>query len=259
MSYCILYKDNIDYYNLKNTFKNKIKDDYDENNPDAVIAVGGDGTIIRAVHTYPNALIFGLNAGHLGYYCKYSLKDLELLINDINNKSYMIEKIPLLKTKVYKDNKAIIDEISINESVILSPLKTLQLEVRIDDYILESFKGNGLCFSTSYGSTGFNRSLNGAIVDRELNVIQMTEIAGINSTAYKSLSSPLVIGGSRRISLKPMYDANVYASVDNIPYELSSFDEMCIRYDGSYVRIAYHIEEGFIKRLNRAFINELES
>ena len=254
MSYCILYKDNIDSYNLENTFKSQINDIYDDVNPDIVIAVGGDGTIIRAVHTYPKALIFGLNAGHLGYYCKYTIKDLDLLINDINNKDYKIEEIPILSTLVYKDNDLVLKERSINESVVLSPLKTLMLEVKIDSTVLESFKGNGLCFSTSCGSTGFNRSLNGSIVDRDLNVIQMTEIAGITSSAYKSLSSPLIISGTRKISLKPLYQTQVYVSVDNIAYEFEELDEIVIKYMGDMVKIAYHNEEEFIKRLNRAFI-----
>ena len=256
MSYCILFRDYEASKAVEKRLRECIRDDFDEVKPDIVIACGGDGTIIRAVHTYPNALIFGLNAGHLGYYCKYRLEDIDLLIDDINNKTYKEEEIPLLGTRLYNNDELLLDEISINEAVILSPLKALYLDVLIDDEYLESFKGNGLCFSTAYGSTGFNRSLRGSLVDRELNIIQMTEMAGVNSTAYNCLSSSLIISGRRKITLKPLYQTPFYISADNIQSEFNEATRMEIVYTNKHIRIAYHTEEGFIKRLNRAFIRD---
>lgn len=256
MSYCILFRDYETSIEVEKRLRESINDSFDDVNPDIVIACGGDGTIIRAVHTYPNALIFGLNAGHLGYYCKYSLEEIDLLINDINNKSFKEEVMPLLGTTLYNGDKMIFKDISINESVILSPLRALYMDVIIDDERLESFKGNGLCFSTAYGSTGFNRSLRGSLVDRDLNIIQMTEIAGVNSTAYTCLSSPLIISGRRRIVLKPLYQNPFFISVDNIQTEFQEATRIEISYTSKRVRLAYHNEEGFIKRLNRAFIQE---
>ncbi len=51
--------------------------------PELVIAVGGDGTIIKASHQYPNAVIFGVHTGHLGFYANYGVEDVEVLIDNI--------------------------------------------------------------------------------------------------------------------------------------------------------------------------------
>ena len=67
--------------NLSNEVACKIKKrinlEYDDINPDYVVAVGGDGTILSAVHKYPNAVVFGVHTGHLGFYANYSVENID--------------------------------------------------------------------------------------------------------------------------------------------------------------------------------------
>ena len=83
---------------------------------------------------------------------------------------------------------------AMNEVRIESPYKTMKSEIYINDKLLEKYHGNGLNFSTSLGSSGYNHSLNGPLINPNMETIIMSEVAGINHNAYRSLKSPLVLG-----------------------------------------------------------------
>ena len=71
MNYMILTKEDALSAKTEQKLRRKIKHTYDAVQPDYVIAVGGDGTILRAVHLYPAATIFGLHTGHLGFFANF--------------------------------------------------------------------------------------------------------------------------------------------------------------------------------------------
>ena len=89
MKYITVVKDDEKSRGLENKIKSLINGDYCNKNPDIAIAIGGDGTLLQASHLYPNAIIFGIHTGHLGFYRNYMEKDLDLLVADINNKTYI--------------------------------------------------------------------------------------------------------------------------------------------------------------------------
>ena len=77
MSYCIVVRDDIDSHLIEKNIKEKVSLEYNNENPDIVVAIGGDGTIIKATHLYPSAIIFGVHTGHLGFYANYSKDEID--------------------------------------------------------------------------------------------------------------------------------------------------------------------------------------
>ena len=85
--------------------------------------------------------------------------------------------------------------------------------------------------------------------------MQLTEIAGINSNAYRTLSSPLILSNERKIRLKASNnEEDIFITADNISYKLSIFDSINIDYKKNSIKMAYHEQLSFIKRINRTFI-----
>ena len=89
------------------SFKRRLAKDgfvLDEENPEYVFFLGGDGTFLRAVHKYIDKVdkikFVGLNAGTLGFYLDYSTSEIDLLINDIKSKNVNIVSYPLIKGKI---------------------------------------------------------------------------------------------------------------------------------------------------------------
>lgn len=254
MSYFIVTRDDNDSHIIEDYIKKNIKLAYNKENPNIVIAIGGDGTIIKATHLYPQAIIFGVHTGHLGFYANYSKDEVDMLIDDINSGAYKIEKLKKLTCEIEKMDGEIIHADALNEITVVTPPRTLILDVNIDGEFLERFRGTGLCISTPSGSTAYNKSLGGGVVDSSLDVMQLTEMAGINSNSYRTLSSPLILANNRRIELKSIDDVEVYITVDHLNYLVDHFKSITIYYDNKNVLMAYHHHENFLKRIKRTFL-----
>ena len=226
----------------------------DDKSPDIVIAIGGDGTILKAFHSYPNAIIFGIHTGSLGFYANYGVDDVDMLIESINSCSYNIECMDLLNCKLIDFDNNIIENNALNEITIVNPTKTLIIDVSIDDSYFEKFRGTGMCISTPSGSTAYNKSLHGSVIDSSIKCMQLTEIAGINSNAYRTLASPLVLSKDRRIKLFSDTPLNIYVTVDTVAYTVNNFKEINISYSEKVLKMGYSTLEGFFNRINRTFL-----
>ncbi|MDE7384762.1 MAG: NAD kinase [Anaeroplasmataceae bacterium] len=253
MTYWIVYKDDPISNELKQHLEQKIQLELDSLSPNLVIVIGGDGTFISAVHMFPNAIFFGIHTGHLGFYANYTLEEVDQLIEDINHKTYHIEKIDVLQCQL-KTSQETIEEFAINEMTLITPPKTLILEVEVDGQLLETFRGTGLCISTAYGSTAYNKSLHGAVVDPNLKTLQITEIAGINSNQYRTLSSPLLLSHKRRIKLETKEETEVFVTIDHLSYQLHHFKSADISLKLEKVTVAYHKGTSYIQRVKRTFL-----
>lgn len=231
--------------------KSLIKLEYDEENPDIVITVGGDGTILRAVHKYIDIVdkitFFGVKTGHLGFYTNFTIDAIDELCEKINNNVFEVESHSLLEWKT-KSNKGY----AINEITITNPTATQIVDVLIDQENFETVRGTGLCISTTNGSTAYNKSLNGPVVDHSLNCIILTEIASINSNAYRSLNSPLVLSTERRLELKS--NNAKFLTSDHLQYELENDDYIECYLSNKKIRFGKRKNTEFIDRIKKAFL-----
>lgn len=255
MKYSLLVREDKNSNNIAKEIKENLIHEYSDTNPDIVIAIGGDGTILQAFHKYPDAVVFGVHTGHLGFFANYNPDTVKQLIDDINNNKYKEDKIELLSCKIEEANGNTIYANALNEIAIVSPSRTLILDVKVDNEYLEKFRGTGLCVSTSSGSTAYNKSLHGAVVDHDLVCMQLAEIASINSNAYRSLGAPLVLSRKRKIILEANLALELTISIDNLSYNLNSFKRVEFFYNNKYIRMGYHDAEGFINRIARTFID----
>lgn len=255
MKYWIIHKEDEISLKIRQKMIQQIRLNLDQTNPDLVIVIGGDGTFISAVHQYPDAIFFGIHTGHLGFFANYTLKDVDQLIEDINQNAYQIEPIDALECQ-FNTAEQTLQTFAVNEITILTPPKTLILDVEIDGRRLETFRGTGLCVSTPYGSTAYNKSLHGAVLDPSLNAFQITEIAGINSNQYRTLSSPLLLSKDRVVCLKTKNQEEVFITVDHLSYSLKDFKCVDIRFQTKKIRIAHSKDNSFIERIRRTFLTE---
>ena len=226
----------------------------DSENPEVVLYVGGDGTFLRAVHQYINKVedveFVGLKKGHLGFFTSYNEDEVDTLLkdlksNNIDSNAYRLVKATFADSVLY----------AVNEIRIESPFQTLISEVEINGSRLETFRGNGLVVSSSLGSSAYNRSLGGAIVSTNLEVLQLTEIAPINNRVYRSLHSPLVLDSDSEIILKPK-TSNVLVGYDHLIKE--DENSQVIKFELSNKKVSILRKKGFnyASHLNKTFIEE---
>lgn len=175
--------------------------DFDNDSPDAVIYVGGDGTFLRAVHEYidniENIIFVGVNEGTVGYYPHFVIDEIDGVLAMLLSGDYDIDPHHLIVARLGNE-----ELYAVNELRIENPFHTLICNVLVNGVFLEEYRGNGLSICTSSGSGAYNRSLGGAIISPKLHTLQLTEIASINNYRYRSLNSSLVVSKQEEISVE---------------------------------------------------------
>ena len=228
----------------------------DNRSPDIVIHIGGDGTFLRAVHHYLDRVneikFLGIKAGTLGYFYEFDDSDLEALLKMIEEEHYRVDEYYLLKGDIaFKNETKTI--YALNEMRIESPFKTLICDVSINNELLEKFRGNGLNVSTSIGSTAYNKSLKGAIVEPSLPLIQLSEIAPISNNIYRSLGSPLVLKGKDVITFNSDF-SSVLLGYDYQDIDVKDALNINITLSDKKVSIIRDINHSYISTIRRSFI-----
>ena len=166
---------------------------------DIVIALGGDGTILKAVNAISDdAAILGVNFGRGGYLMEIESDMLEESLEKVIEGEYCVEEAMMLYIKL---NNGVIGE-ALNEAYISStqPGNILNFKVIQDEVKLLEFPGDALIISTPIGSTAYAYSAGGSILDDRLNAIVLAPVCPLTDVRaiIVSISRPIkveVLGG----------------------------------------------------------------
>lgn len=172
-----------------------------------IICIGGDGTFLRALrnHNFPVIPIIGINTGHLGFFTEITPKEIDSFLSKYMAKDYTIQQFIPIKSSICTRQDCI-DKIAINEIVIKSnKSSTIHLDIYVNNNLVQRFSGDGIIISTSTGSTAYNYSAGGSIVDPSLNVLQITPLAPINTNVYRSFTSSIILPSDAVIRVNPEY------------------------------------------------------
>lgn len=256
--YAICRRDDTRTDKLANKIMNGLNGvlDYDENNPDLVISVGGDGTMLEAFHRYRNQLdstcFLGIHTGTLGFYTNYDASECDLMIEDIIKDDLKVKDRSLIE--VYLNGQFL--DYALNEMRVEENRRTMVMDILLNDAFLERFRGNGICICTPAGSTGYNRSLAGSIVCTSLRSMELSEIAGIHHNQFRSLQSSLVLDERFVVTLAPHQSEHSILGIDRNVYQLNCEDVVEVRVSKKVAHFAYYRPLQLGTRLRRAFIND---
>lgn len=183
---------------------------------DIIIAIGGDGTILKASHyaSEYNKPLLGINTGHLGFMASMEIDELENL-SKLKTSDYKIETRMMLDISQIRDNTLISKYTALNDIVIARPYsKITDFEISTDNIVVSSIRSDGVVFSTPTGSTAYALSAGGPIVEPYLECIQLTPICPHSLSSRTMLFSP-----ERKIEVRHFSNekAEVYFSVDGRP------------------------------------------
>lgn len=232
--------------------------EYNSSEPDIVIVVGGDGTFLRAIHMYIDRLdttdFVGIHTGTLGFLTDYTKDELELFLENIYKNTPVIEQSPMLETDILYKNGIKKKLYSFNEIRISSSIRTLNLDVYIDNEYFERTTGSGICISTQTGSTAVNRSLNGAVIDSGLNVLQLCEILPVSNKHHHSLGNPYIMKSDRNIRVNSESFQNAHIYYDYLSeLDLSEVKEIKVYTSTKKVRFARYRTYSYLKRLKNLY------
>tara|TARA_Y100001970_G_scaffold100643_1_gene126432 strand:- start:1127 stop:1990 length:864 start_codon:yes stop_codon:yes gene_type:complete len=240
----ILFNEKLsDSEDLAIKIKNDISDDFEvfvqntalalENglpsNPDLLISIGGDGTILRCskVLNGTNCPILGINMGNLGFLCELDSNEVDNKLQSYLNGNAVIEKRNKLKINLISSNSK--KEYSALNDIVISrgsKIRVVNVEALINGNHFATYKGDGIVIATATGSTAYSLSLGGAILSPASNKMIMKPIA-----AHTSLMGGLVTEDVI-ISLRASSNEDLSISVDGfIDNKIDDFDQIDVEID----------------------------
>lgn len=211
----------------------KVKTEFDPK-AELLITIGGDGSFLRTMHNYdfPQMPVIGINTGHLGFFQELLPRNIEDFVDKYEKKEYIVNEIKHIEAEICT-NSACMQVIGINEIVIKGDKSaTIHLRITLDNDELEKFSGDGILVATTAGSTAYNYSLGGSIVHPNINILQITPISPINTTAYRSFTSSVILPESTIIGFVPeyTYENSILVVTDGMEYNYKGIESIVIRY-----------------------------
>lgn len=226
----------------------------DDSNPELCIAVGGDGTFLYAVHQYLDILdqvsFVGVHTGTLGFFTDYCFDEVDECIDDILKNEFKIIESQLLEIDVDQNKHKLY---ALNEMRVENSTKTQIIDITINGEKLETYRGTGICVCTQIGSTAYNRSVQGAVIQEGLPVIQISEIAGIHHREFQSLGSPLVLKEDSIVTLESDNFNGTFLCTDADWITLDAKHKVTCKLSNKSVRMARYRKVSYIERLKNLF------
>ena len=176
---------------------------------DVIIAVGGDGTIIHAAKYGKPTL--GINAGRIAFMAGLEPAELEMLSN-LKSGKYEIDRRMMLKAEILSpDGSALGTHYCVNDAVVARGL-----QIKMADFIVEhngrflnKYTADGIIFSTPTGSTAYNLSAGGPVVDPQIESILLTPIC-----THSLFSRALIFKPDSEFLLRGREDEEIGLSCD---------------------------------------------
>lgn len=225
----------------------------DKFSAEIALSIGGDGTFLRTAQWVGNKgiPIMGINTGHLGYLADAQITEGGAVIDDILNNRFKIEERSLIEV----DTSCGITEkwlYALNEVAILKQDTASMISVKTDINGIEltTYQGDGLIISTPTGSTGYNMSVGGPIIEPCTPVWAISPIA-----AHALTMRPLVIGNESVLTITTTSRASNYLlSLDGRPSILPTGSTITLRKAPFAIKVAQRPEHHFSDTLRNKLL-----
>ena len=161
---------------------------------DLVVAFGGDGTLIRAAQlcSESGAPILGVYYGRFGFVTQCTSEVLESCLEQIFAGKAKTESRLMLESRLLRGGQPVATLHALNETIVQRTVNApmLTFQVTVDGYMLTKYPADGVIVSTPTGSTAYNLSVGGPIVDPTVQVLMLSAIAPHTLSSRTLILSP---------------------------------------------------------------------
>ncbi len=231
--------------------------------PDAVIVLGGDGTILEAARHDQRPIIFGLNLGRVGFLASArEPSDFLRALQKFLKGEYKPVPHMMLAAEVFRKNKKIFSASTLNDFAIENPIGMVELAVKIENETVQNIHGTGVLIASPTGSTAFNLSAHGPIIVPDIRAIIISEILDHSIPTPSMIVKPdtritvEVVGFRKRglLMTKDYKEAEVLLISDGeIAFPIQVGDEVRLTRSPKLVTFAEVEKNYFFKSLKEKF------
>lgn len=224
---------------------------------EGIIVLGGDGTMLRAAREYVSYHIpmIGVNLGTLGYLAEVEQEDIEIALDSLIAGQYEIEPRMMLSGIPVIAGKSSSAQTALNDIVInrKGALHVIHFNIYVNGRLLSTYSADGMIISTPTGSTAYNLSAGGPIVEPRARLIMMTPVCSHTLVNNRTiiLSEEDVIDieiGSYKTGEKQEVDASFDG---RCPVSLNEGDKIRILRSNEVITIIKLSEISFLDTLHK--------
>jgi len=181
---------------------------------DLAIVMGGDGTMLSVARSLIEADVplVGINRGRFGFLTDLRAEDMLVEVDRILAGDSIKEPRMLLSTDVVRNGQVIYASYALNDVVIKSGLRLIELEIEIDGMFVYKQRSDGLIISTPTGATAYALSAGGPILHPNLEAISLVPIC-----PHTLSNRPIAVNSASKIVVTVV-----------------QFDEAQLSFDGQY-------------------------
>ncbi len=223
---------------------------------DFVITLGGDGTFLRASHQTMLPILPVKLEGH-GFLCTCTYKELEENLSRVLKGSFSIAERTRLKCTKLREKRVeryigkILKKeypLSLNEIAFgrKRPSKILNIELTIDNTRFH-FAGDGIMMATPTGSTAYNSSAGGSLIDPELDAISVIPLY-----PFYSKIKPMIVPASKKIEVTVRGDCALV--VDGHEGDYFKEEATFVIEKGDPVKVIHLAPQRFYERFRNEFL-----
>ena len=226
----------------------------EEERPDAIIVLGGDGTMLRAARDFVEEEIplLGVNLGGLGYLTEVDRDNIFPALEKLTAGDFFIEERMMLEGSVIRDKAPVAHATALNDIAVLKsqPFRAINFDVYVNGMFLKSYSADGIVVSTPTGSTGYNLSAGGPIVEPGADLLVLTPVC-----PHTMNSRSIVLSGEDEILIEIKDAKNggeqpAFAMSDGAShFELTTGDGFVMRRSDRRTRIVKLNRESFLEVL----------
>lgn len=219
---------------------------------DCALVLGGDGTLIQAARDLRGNSIpmLGINMGTLGYLTEVELDHIEESLDKLIHDEYFMDVRMMVQGSVNGTEA----KIAMNDVVVAreNGVRLINMDVYVNGELLNSYRADGVIVSTPTGSTGYNLSAGGPILEPNADMVVITPIC---SHALNASSIVLSAKDVIEIEIKEARNGMMeHASVSFDGKESVSLvtgDRVKIEKNGESVVLLKLSRESFMKTMRR--------
>ena len=179
-----------------------------DHNPDIVITLGGDGTLLSAARAFAHTgtPILGCNLGSLGFLTEVPLSELFTTLDAWKDGTAFVDARNLMHAELVRDGQPFRDWFALNDVVLAKGAiaRMGEFMVELDGQFVARFRADGVIVSTPTGSTAYSLAADGPILIPSLDAMVVTAIC-----PHLLTIRPIVVPGSSEVTV----------SVDVVPHE----------------------------------------
>ncbi len=163
---------------------------------DCALVLGGDGTMLKAARDLPGLDIpfFGINMGKLGYLTGAEMNNVSGALDQLLKGEYEKESRMMITGAIYRTDQEEADarDFALNDIVITrsGPMQILNFDLYVNGSFLNNYSADGLLIATPTGSTGYNLSAGGPIVEPSARLLVVTPICPHTLNTRSIILSP---------------------------------------------------------------------